>query len=321
MLIDKNEQELKSILKKYLNQEANAAETEMVDFWYQQLGAGNMDDPFLSGTTGKEEVLNDIQRYLYPYTVQVKKSLINSTYLRIAAILLLCLGVAWFWPQKKLMPQQELLISTIAGTHKEIKLTDGTIVLLNAKSKLRVAKDFGQKDRKVFLEGEAYFKVATNAGKPFLIRSGQLSTRVLGTSFNINAYPEKDRIKVVVSTGKIQVSKTEGGKTEILAAGMTSNQSVSYYKQSGKYELKKEDASLISSWRDNRLYIDNASVTDIGHQLELHYNIKVLCKLRHPSNDKYTIRFNHESIDSVLKILSMLTKNKFTYSNQQILIQ
>lgn len=319
MLKHKNEQELKSILKKYLNKEANAEESRMVDLWYQQLGGAKVENPFATGVADKNEVLDDIQEYLRVHTMPVRRRMIHSNFFKygIAAMLVLCIGLGWMFTKQKTTPQQEILISTLPGTHKEVKLTDGTMVFLNAKSQLRVAKDFGQKDRKVFLEGEAFFKVARNEKQPFLIQSGPLRTRVLGTSFNINAYPDKDRIKVVVSTGKVEVSKAG----EVLAQGMTTNQSVSYYRNTGKYELKDEDAKLTDSWRDNKLYIDNASIPDIARQLELHYNIKVLCELKRPSNDKYTIRFNNESMSSVLKILSMLTKNKFIYNDHQILIQ
>ncbi|WP_341835412.1 FecR family protein [Chitinophaga pollutisoli] len=88
---------------------------------------------------------------------------------------------------------------------RRLSLPDGTLVWLNTASNLRYAEDFGQEDRTVYLSGEAYFDVAQDGGKPFIIHTGHISTTVLGTAFNIRAYPGQEDVTVAVSSGKVKV--------------------------------------------------------------------------------------------------------------------
>lgn len=293
---NKKEQELKEILKKYLNNQATLSEAAAVDHWYDTLGFD-----------------------------QIKKPGIKQLYLKyaVACVLLITLSAGWFFSRSpdSPTPKKELVIVSGPAERKQITLTDGSEVMLNVHSQLIISRDFGAKDRKVTLKGEAYFKVAKNKEKPFFIQSGELSTRVLGTSFNINAYPRADRIKVSVLTGKVTVSRFDGKQHKALAKNMTTDKTISFYKSNGKFELNTENALLIASWRMHKLYIDNASIKDISEQLSRHYNMEVKDLSHHRNRDKYTIRFNNESMNGVLQILTALTERKFTYNNHRITIK
>jgi ferric-dicitrate binding protein FerR (iron transport regulator) len=103
---------------------------------------------------------------------------------------------------------------TSAGGKSEIILSDGSQVTLNADSKLRYPDRFDNARREVYLEGEGYFVVQHMMNQPFILYTGNLSTTVLGTKFNVSAYPENKAIAVSLLEGKVQVTRSEQGTNE-----------------------------------------------------------------------------------------------------------
>lgn len=321
---NKNQEELKAVLKKYLNNDASPDEQDAINSWYHALGTAQEETSVFKDSASKAEIKNSIKRHLRHQVLGEKDSWFKPLYLKYAAACLLLIGLGtggYYYTQSKKAGRRELTISSGAGTQKQLTLPDGSEVMLNVDSKLTVSKDFGESDRGVTLVGEAFFKVAKDKTRPFIIRSGTLKTRVVGTSFNINAYPDLEKIKVAVMTGKVRVCAMKDGHSTLLAQDMVKGQTLSFYRETGSYELRTEDTELISSWRTNKLYIDNANISDIAKQLERYYHIKVVYTGKADLKDKYTIRFNNESMNGVLQILSALTKKKFSYENHQITIK
>lgn len=299
---NKREIELKEILKRYISHQASETEVEAVDYWYNTLELSDVKPPLSS---------------------QSQPPKIKSSYIWASAACI-CLIAAFtalfYFGSTKTLPS-DILIITAATERKDVTLADGTLVVLNSGTELLIPGNFGKEERGVVLKGEAYFKVAKNPQKPFVIQSGPLRTRVLGTAFNISAYPDRERIKVSVLTGLVKVSKGQGKSWVTLADQMSANQTISFFKKTGKFEMNNEDALLITSWRENKLYIDNASIADIAAQLKGFYHLEVRDLSQASSNDRYTIRFNKESIKAVLEILTQLTKREFEYNNKQITIK
>lgn len=322
---NRNQQELKAVLKKYLNNEASSAERDAIDLWYEEIGSESKGVSALHDLKAKTKIRKDINSYLMLQLAGHRKEWYKMGFVKYAAACVLFLGVGLVGYQYRVAQlsavKQELVIIAGKTVQKQLVLTDGTEVLLNVDSKLVIAKDFGDSTRQVELIGEAFFKVAKDKTKPFFIRSGSLKTRVIGTSFNINAYPDLEKVKIAVLSGKVKVFATIHGVEKNLAMGMVKNQTLSFYISNQNYELKTEDTELISSWRTNKLYIDNANIQDIAKQLERYYHIKVVYTGKLNLQDKYTIRFSNESMNGVLQILSALTKKNFRYENKQITIK
>ncbi|WP_040626506.1 FecR family protein [Mucilaginibacter paludis] len=320
----KNQQELKAILTKYINSQASLEEQEAVNSWYQSLGVGDEQDPALNDAVLKDKLKQSIQLYLRR-KITGSNHWLRPHYLKYAAacLLLITAGIVIYSRVTALREsaKKEIVLFTGRGEHKQLHLADGSEVLLNVGSKLVISKDFGDKRRDVTLIGEAFFKVAKNPDKPFFIHSGNLETRVVGTSFNINAYPDLEKIKVAVLTGKVKVSGMVNGHNKILAQGMTKGATLSFYKATGNTELKIEDTELLTAWSSNKLYIDNATISDIARQLQRYYNIKVVNTVAANLKDRYTISFGKESMKVVLQTLSVLTRRKFVYADNQITIK
>lgn len=320
-----NEQELKAVLKKYLNAESSIEESQGINSWYEAIGSADEIVPVLHHEAAKAELAGKIKTYLKLQLPSEKKTWFKIAYLKYvaASVLLISAGIGGYsyLKQLQLSARKEITVFSNAVTQKQLTLPDGSEVMLNTGSKLVIAKDFGVDSRKVTLVGEAFFKVAKDRDKPFFIRSGTLKTRVVGTSFNISAYPDLEKIKIAVMTGKVRVSESKNGKESMIAQGMVMNQTLSFYKNTSAYELKTEDTELIASWRTNKLYIDNATIKEIATQLGRYYHVKVVCLAKSNPGDRYTIRFNKESMNGVLQILSVLTKKKFIYEHNQITIK
>ncbi|MEM8907953.1 MAG: FecR domain-containing protein, partial [Bacteroidota bacterium] len=139
---------------------------------------------------------------------------------RIAAVFLIGLGGLYWWSTQWVDSGETLLVDTLAGEKKEWLLPDGSKVWLNEDSRLEYHSSFDPRVLK--LEGEAYFEVAKLAGKTFEIQTGATKTVVLGTAFNLRAYPDEGQVELVVNSGKVAFNETgRATKPLILEAGDT----------------------------------------------------------------------------------------------------
>ncbi|NML37325.1 DUF4974 domain-containing protein [Chitinophaga sp. G-6-1-13] len=161
-----------------------------------------------------------------------------------------------------------LTATTKDGEIKRITLPDSTTVVLNARSAIRYASS-PDAIREVFLEGEAYFDVRQNEIKPFVVRSGALSTRVLGTSFNIRAYPGETQQLGVVS-GKIQVSSPEG-KSLIMVKGDQVT-----YDATATFVSIATDPQQMSNWQKGIIDMNNLTLQQVAAILERWYSVKII---------------------------------------------
>jgi ferric-dicitrate binding protein FerR (iron transport regulator) len=158
------------------------------------------------------------------------------------------------------------------------------------------------------LRGEAYFDVAHDASKPFIIHTGNVITQVLGTAFNVKAYGSSE-LDVTVSHGKVSV----GLKNRQLGV-LTANRGLSYNSRKNLTRQYYTNAAKVR-WMYGDLIFDNTNIEEAAKTLERWYNIKITVSDPKVKACRFTASFlNHENIDQVLKVLSELTQ--FTYSQQ-----
>jgi len=184
------------------------------------------------------------------------------------------------------------------GRKATCTLPDGTIIQLNSDSKLRYPEKFTDTSRVVEFEGEAFFTVAKDKKRPFSINSKQVVVRVLGTHFNLRAYPEENKTDVVVEEGRVMFSP----KIKKASLILTANQQGVY---GADQSLKQQTvyAAAYYSWRNNQLQFKDQKLSDIASTLERWYDIKILIDNRLLRNERYTGRFNNPDIKSVLNSL------------------
>lgn len=202
-----------------------------------------------------------------------------------------------------------------AGQRMQIKLSDGTVVYVNSASKIRYPSSFPGKTREIYLEGEAYFDVAHDADKPFIVHTGNVQTRVLGTKFNITAYG-KDEIRVAVSRGKVSVGN---GKTTL--GLLTPNRQLKYNLINGKVDESAVDAEELSAWRKGDLIFNNVSMEEAAAIIERTYNVKFNFSNRKLARCRISASFlNKEDITQILRIMSQINSFHYRLNNGEVKI-
>jgi ferric-dicitrate binding protein FerR (iron transport regulator) len=252
-----------------------------------------------------------------------RKSGMFNTLLRIAACLLIGWGIYFAVVYFK-RPANTLVTyttySTQKGERKTITLPDGSAVNLNAASTIQVASDFGISNRKVLLLGEAFFQVSKDKSRPFIIKTNKIQTRVVGTSFNINAYPDENTISVAVNTGKVQVEKEENNENALIGKDLTHNHLLVYNTKTNTYRHTLTDASLLSAWRVNKLIFNKVSITEIAHILERTYNISIQLTGKPKRTGLYTVIFDNYSLDKILPLLTDLTGATYQLEKKHLIL-
>lgn len=167
---------------------------------------------------------------------------------------------------------QEMLnkVVTAVGGEYCLKLSDGTRVWLNAVSELEYPVDFVKKERIVRLSGEAYFEVAHDPDRPFIVEVGGVRTRVLGTTFNIQAYPDEKVVYTTLLSGRVRVDADHLGKSVILAPGMKAI----WEKESGEIHAEKANIENAVAWRYGEFVFDEEDIEVVMRMLERWYEVK-----------------------------------------------
>lgn len=198
------------------------------------------------------------------------------------------------------------------GKTFKITLSDGTQVWLNANSQLSYPSRFTGVSREVKLKGEAYFKVVHDATHPFVIHAGDVSTKVLGTEFNIRCYDTADT-HVTLVNGSVQVNTKQ--KQVVIRPGEDVRLA------GNKIEISDVDVNDFTSWRDGLIFFDNATLRDILQQLGSWYNVNVICS--NPSLLDLHFHYiydRHDNVENALKTLNESSNIKAKMENRTIFV-
>jgi transmembrane sensor len=207
--------------------------------------------------------------------------------------------------------------TTERSEYKYLLLPDSTQVWLNASSTLEFPEHFGTDKREVTLSGEAYFDVRHSEKTPFIIYSGKISTTVLGTSFNIKAYPDRQDIIVSVSTGKVKVSYND-----IPLATLVKGQQVKFNSRLNTVEEKKIAPAEVAAWQQGNMSYDDEAFEDIVADLERLYNAKIRIDNDAIRTLKVSTSFRREiGIEQALQVLCRLTDTMLRQSDGWYIIQ
>ena len=203
-------------------------------------------------------------------------------------------------------------LSTPTGGQYNIVLADGTKVFLNAVSSIKYPTQFNGDQRVVELEGEAYFEVAKDKSKPFIVKSDKQTIEVLGTHFNVHAYNNEAAVKTTLLEGSVAVSSKN--QKAILKPGQQSNIS-----DNAKIAIREVDTEAAIAWKNGRFKFDNADLKSVMKQLERWYGIKVEYR-----GDVSDVRFNggtfrNKNLSEVLKVLE-LSNIKFKVEGKTITV-
>lgn len=160
-------------------------------------------------------------------------------------------------------------LTTPRGKYYKIVLPDGTRVSLNAASSLRYPTAFSDGQRKVELTGEAYFDVATDAARPFMVVTGKQTISVLGTAFNVKAYTDEPYTKTTLVEGRIKVDPRNGIAAKVLSPGEQATL------ENNQLKVSKTDTREDISWMSDMFYFSDTDLHTVAHQLQRWYDIEV----------------------------------------------
>lgn len=204
------------------------------------------------------------------------------------------------------------------GQKSKIILTDGTTVWLNAASRIRFPEKFNLPERKVFLEGEAYFDVAPDEKFPFVIQTKTTTTTVLGTCFNIKSY-EEEPVQVTVASGKVKVNannKVVGENEQVLVQ----NEQITFVLQSVGFVKKIVDVDYFLSWKDDVIRFDNTKLSEVVKTLERWYDKKIIIANEQLNDCVLIAEYKNEKLYNVLQSLKFSLGIDFEVSGDEIII-
>lgn len=195
-------------------------------------------------------------------------------------------------------------IQSPAGMRSHVVLPDGTDLWLNADSKIKYGIPFIRENRQVELTGEAFLKVTKNGKAPFVVNAGAASVKVLGTRFNVKAYPEEEQIEIALSEGSVEFSgaRIDGKKAE---ATLIPNDFLVLDRQTGNVRLENRDLEKYVSWHQNILIFDDTPMQEVAVTLERWYGVKVIVADPEINKYRFTTTFENESLFRVLELLEL----------------
>ena len=194
-----------------------------------------------------------------------------------------------------------------------LKLSDGTVVYLNSGSKLKYPEVFKGKERNVMLDGEAYFEVARDEKHPFKVTVRNVEVEVLGTSFNINAYPERKEIQTTLAQGKVNV--TNGKKQVVLTPG---EQAIC---TDGDIRVREVDVREFISWKNGLFMFNRMTLTEIMMQMERWYGLHIV--FFSPDIEKYTftgVIDKNLPAEETFKVIEKVVDVRFTLKDKNVVI-
>jgi transmembrane sensor len=231
-----------------------------------------------------------------------KRSLSFPKLLRAAAVLVTLLIAGYLIFSYYNRPGMQTL-----ATNTEIieaTLPDGSQVKLNNHSIIQFPHEFTESDRTVTLTGEAYFNVSPNPEKPFIIRSGPVETRVIGTSFNLKAYPDDDIIELYVEEGSVTIfaiSET-GAITDSISIGQS--EKVIYSKQNLLLEKTSQTKGNELFWANNSLNFSKTRLETVFNLIAENYHVVISMKHKDIGNLRLTTTFSGQPVDSIMHIIA-----------------
>ena len=245
----------------------------------------------------------------------VKKRFLPSTaaLLKYAAILVLAF-VSGLYAHSVLTGDSDNVqyaeMEVMYGQTGHLFLFDGTEVWLNSGTKFKYPNKFNQNERNVFMEGEAYFKVAPNKHLPFKVKTGKLEVEVLGTSFNLSAYPSEPTQSVFLDEGKVQINDLVGHKIGDIIPGQIAVKTDG----NSSIQVQNADSYFYTSWKDGKITFSSEKLSDIAKKMERWYNVEI--RFSQESLKDYNFSgtiLRAKPIDQTIMAMEQLAPIRFQY--------
>jgi len=281
--------------------------------------------------------------------LKIKKFLVHA--MRYAAVFIL--AFAFFRLVQPVSRQQEQVVADQLhrvmvpyGSKTKVELPDGSVIILNSGSNLNYSNGgFNSGMRSVNLEGEGFFSVKEDRKRPFYVITRGMRVKVLGTTFNVKAYPEENMEEATLVTGSVEIyassNTAETGRPVVLKPNETATFNIAESRISKQETeaavnntpepvklielktIKKQDYSKteeLISWKDNKLIFDNEPFSSLIIKLERWYDVSIKVDYHELNNARFSGKFDKETVEQVMHALSTITPFRFEIRKNQITI-
>ena len=358
---------------KYLTGDSTEAERLFINRWLSEKEENKVffdETEFLWRATGivqevsEDDKKDDWDNILERIEKKNEKPVVRSReilykFLRIAALFLLAYSftcATFYFLNRRPDPENLAYnrIITEKGQKSKIILSDGTKVWLNSETELKYPATFNEKQREVFLEGEAFFEVQKKNGKvPFLVKTTDIDIKVLGTSFNVMAYSGEESVETTVVEGSVSVIRKGLKQSQDQSVILKPNQKVTLLKKGSQVILteietdkptlvksrgsaqaksptekeqvlisSKVDIELHTAWKEDRLIFRSETLENIAYKLERWYDVKIHIQDEALKTSRYTGEFAHkETLTQVLEILNLTTPINYTLKQNDVYVE
>lgn len=214
----------------------------------------------------------------------------------------------------------EVVYHQIIVPHKceyQLILADNTKVSLNAGSELRYPVSFTTNERKVFLKGEAYFEVARDTLRPFCVETAEQNIQVLGTTFNVYAYPDEPMNYTSLMSGKVSVTDKQTGAARVLEPG----QQVVLDVVTGKADIREADIQQVLGWRNHDLIVKEETLEVIMAKVARWYDVKIQFAHENLKKMRFTANLHRkEDLQELLKVIATIGDLKVSHQDGIVII-
>ncbi len=314
--------EARELLKKF-PLEQNLLRQEDIDEIWQRLKQGTKNNVLdeakkTSHLLNAETVISQFESNSKTSSVSLwKKSLRYA-----ASLLLIASVIAWYFnlndADKSEIPVKtqvtEIVKETQRGQKSTIYLGDGSKVVLNTKSKLTYPERFSNEKRQVDIEGEAFFEITKDAKRPFVVKTKDVTTTALGTSFNVNT--RKGGTHVALATGKVLVATHSESSEVILHPGKEAR----YSTETEQLTTRYFDYDLVLGWKDQAIIFKKASEREVFSTLENWYDVDIIKSNKSTLPWDYSGEFVKMDLNSVLLAISFSMDFTYTINDQKVTI-
>jgi transmembrane sensor len=256
---------------------------------------------------------NHLEELLNKKSIVKSRKISVSFFIRTAAAIFISFGIFYFG-QKFL---SEKSVRTKNTETSEVILPDGSRVTLNAGSKLTYQQNFGKEKRIVSLVGEAFFEVKKNPGWPFIIQLGEAEIKVLGTSFNVKAYKNADKIEVTVAEGMVSLYEKNREEKKVIAR---KGERAVYSKELKAVKKQMNEDTNYISWKTKYIVFNNETLINIASTLSNVYHKSIVIQNSALYNCKVTTNFDNKDLNTVLNVLKSTLDIRIEETDKEIII-
>lgn len=317
----------KKIIENVINCTATKEQARQVVEWFSTTAEGQL---YLSDLINQDAQMlekEDLSNYvsidksrdiLYQINRQIKQKKIFRFWMRVAAVLLplILLSGLMYYTNSKVDLFGETTYTEIyvpKGDQQHIIFQDGSEVYLNSDTKLTYPTKFGLTSRKLFLNGEGYFKVTKNKNRPFIVQLNNANVTVLGTQFNVKAYDEDSEMRIVLDRGSILFNIPQD------SYHLSPGQEAVYDKATGKCTIYTlSESKNASAWKEKMLVFNDTPLSEVLRTLNRKFNVKFSVQNKTALTYSYTLTTSQTSLEKIVEELEKITPVRFSIQNDSV---